>query len=498
MIRKLILTVLLGISLIGCGSSGTSLFGEQTGSIAARLDWQQKSGALARSAASVSKVAAVAPEDVVTIRIIVTAGKASIQKDFPASDGQAVIDGVPVGIDRAVIAQSLNSSGVVIYEGFKTKIIVNSGQTTDIGTVILSTPCASLVSQGDFVSARDTCVSAAEAYGDAILSAADEARFFAGMSMVAALGFNVQSDGNPNNGLNTLGDILDAFGCALSRDPISLVTDSKSLNGLCPSIVPPSAPKGSDLQAFTTNVIQPELEGAVQILNKVSPSFTLTWTEPFGNTQVKSDDGDVFALKAVSEYLLGFVLVDNSYNLEADLATLSTTTNTTESFLAANPNFLRLANTSGLSTAKTWSGNALGDSIPAIVLMRARTGDPSSYFISLNGFSESDIIDTIRYLNLLTASLTAPTKITDKYGVYEGTLDLSIFFAGVDIRILLPEYNGNKQAGPYPDPTFSGIWTDYVVGSEFDPNRDWETQKLVLHYPMAKGPKHKPSKKVIR
>ena len=337
------------------------------------------------------------------------------------------------------------------------------------------------------MAARDACVNAAYAYGDTTSNAADEARFFSGLSRVFALGFNVQSDGNPNNGLNTLGDILDAFGCAISRDPLDLKPE-------CPSVFPPSAPSGSDLQAFTANVIQPELEGAIQNLGKVSTSFTLKWTEPFGHKLVTSDYGDVLTLKAVSEFLLGSVLVENSYNLNANLAN----NYTQEGLLAANPNFLRLGNTSGLHTAQSQVGNALGDTVSAINLIRSRSGDPNSYLISLTMTSFTDINDLIRHLNLLKASLTAPTNITDKHGVQNFTLDLSIFFAGVDARNLLPQFSGNRQSGPFPDPTFSGIWTNYVPGAEFDPNRDWTTQHAASMNHKTKGHNRNTLKSAVR
>ena len=54
-----------------------------------------------------------------------------------------------------------------------------------------------------------TYFEAAEALaGSNISNDADTARFFYALSRVAALGFNTYTDGNPTNGLNTLGDIL--------------------------------------------------------------------------------------------------------------------------------------------------------------------------------------------------------------------------------------------------------------------------------------------------
>jgi hypothetical protein len=470
--------MLLLIFLVGCGSGSTSTSGG-TGSIAAKLEWGTgKSSSIASSLLEFFGIhSASAPPGVVTVRIIVTGPDMSgIQKDFPASDGKGLIEGVPAGNNRTVTAQGLDSGGNVAYHGLKGNIAVVSGQTTDIGTITMlpfGAGCLDLVNQGNMLEAKAACVSAADAYGDTASNDADTVRFFAAFSRIASLYYNMSSDGNPNNGLNTFGDILDAFGCNTSgRDPITFVDQVRfSATPYCPVPLPAGAPTGAQLQTFIANVIRPELEGAIANLGKVSQSFNVTWTEPFGGKQVISDYGDALALRALSASLLGSAIAENSYNLDADIATAANTKQTKQDFLASNPNFLTLRSTSELGTVQSLLGNASDDTLAAINWIQSRTGSQSSYFISLGNMTSSEIDKHKREINEFKASLTGPSNIHGGTGTLEGTLDLTKFFAGMNLRSLLPTYTGSIP-GFFPDPTFNGAWTNYVPGSQYDPNRD--------------------------
>jgi hypothetical protein len=358
----------------------------------------------------------------------------------------------------------------VAYQGLKGNVTVVAGQTTDIGTITMlpvGTACLDLINQGKIIEARDVCVGAADSFGDIVSNDADTARFFAAFSRVASLWYNMPSDGNPNNGLSTLGDILDAFGCSTSgRDPLN------PKNMACPKVLPSNAPTGAQLQTFIANVIRPELEGAVGNLGKISQSFNVVWTEPFGGKQVTSDYGDALTLRAASGYLLGTVITENSYNLDADIVKQVNLKQTTQDFLAGNANFLKLTNTSELSTSQSLLGNASDDAISAIDWMQSRTGNQSNYFISLSNLTSRQIANTKREINEFKVSLTGPSSINNESGNFDGTLNLSKFFVGINLRSFLPTYNGNIP-GFFTDPTFNGIWTNYVPGSENDPNHDF-------------------------
>jgi len=129
--------LLLGItSLLSCGSGSSTNVGGQTGSVTAQLHWVQKAGS---SVPSSGKQTATAPQGVVTVSIAVSGPDMSnVQKDFPASAGTGVIDGVPVGSNRTLTAQGLDASGVVTHQGTKGNITVQTGQTADAGIVVMN------------------------------------------------------------------------------------------------------------------------------------------------------------------------------------------------------------------------------------------------------------------------------------------------------------------------------------------------------------------------
>jgi len=132
-----LLCIFAVIALAGCGGSpSSSSIGDSTGSIAARLDWGQGKSSFVAKLFAVSAVSV--PAAVVTVRIIVTGSDmTNIQKDFPAADGQGLIEGVPVGSDRTVTALGLDAGGAIIYKGSKGTVSVAAGQTTDIGTITM-------------------------------------------------------------------------------------------------------------------------------------------------------------------------------------------------------------------------------------------------------------------------------------------------------------------------------------------------------------------------
>jgi len=134
----LLAVLLLGIiSLMSCGSggSGSSNVNSQTGSVTAQLHWLE---GINSSSITADKQSAAAPQRVATVRIILSGPDMSnIQKDFPASAGTGVIDGVPVGSNRTLTAQGLDASGLVTHQGVKNNITVQPGQTTDAEIVVM-------------------------------------------------------------------------------------------------------------------------------------------------------------------------------------------------------------------------------------------------------------------------------------------------------------------------------------------------------------------------
>jgi hypothetical protein len=141
---KFCLTLMM-LSLIGCGSNGSSS-NVKAGSITAQLQWTEKHSSTRQWSAKSHSVSiqsvrrsAAAPQGVVTVRIVVSGPDMSnVQKDFPASDGTGIIDGVPAGSNRTLTAQGLNASNVVTHQGTISNITVQAGQVTDVGTVVMN------------------------------------------------------------------------------------------------------------------------------------------------------------------------------------------------------------------------------------------------------------------------------------------------------------------------------------------------------------------------
>jgi len=134
-LTKLLCLVVLGV-LAGCSGSNSSSVSSGTGAILAKLQWGQAKSTAASN--NFSAASASLPQTVAIVRITVTGpDMAAIQASFKASDGQGLIDEVPTGTNRTVLAEALDSSGTVTFEGSVSGISVSTGQTTDAGTIIM-------------------------------------------------------------------------------------------------------------------------------------------------------------------------------------------------------------------------------------------------------------------------------------------------------------------------------------------------------------------------
>jgi hypothetical protein len=168
---------------------------------------------------------------------------------------------------------------------------------------------------------KDGWVLRAEAYfedaedlaGSSTSNDADTARFFYALTRVAVLGLDSYSDDIPDNCLNTLVDILDAFSFPAE--------DTRSSNFDAIFFVDPlpdNFPDAIDLLSFLNNIVVPELEGAVSNLDTVSEAFNWQWTEPNNNEIVESDYGDVLFFKATFKGALAFIFSQNAFNPDGD------------------------------------------------------------------------------------------------------------------------------------------------------------------------------------
>ena len=303
--------------------------------------------------------------------------------------------------------------------------------------------------------------------GSSVSNDADTARFFYALTRVAALGFDTYSDDIPNNGLNTLGDILDGFGLPADdtkRSNLAAIT--------FPDPLPGNSPSGNELQSFLNDVVFPELEGAINNLNTVSEAFNTHWTEPIDDEIVESDYGDVFFFLAMFKGALASVFTQSAYNLDADIDDFENNDKTIEQFLPDTPDFLTLsaAPDGDLNSARNNFDDGLDDLDAAIVWMDAETDFQDDDFINLGDATVEEISQARADIVDAKNSLDGPTEVNDNEDPADGfELDMSVFFAGLDFRDpnLLPAFAGNDPIGLFPDPTFEGVF-----GAGIDLNED--------------------------
>ncbi len=291
---------------------------------------------------------------------------------------------------------------------------------------------------------------------------ADTARFFYALTRVASLGFDAYSDGVPNNGLNTLGDIFDGFG-----SPSEDANRSNLAGFSIPDILPANSPTGSELQGFLYGAVLLELEGAISNLDAVSQAFNKQWREPVDDDTVESDYGDVLFFRAVLKGTLALMYVQNAYDLEADIAATENNDKTIQQFLSDEANFLGLAAAPGtdLTDGMNTSSSGHDDLDAAIDWMDQETDLQDDDFISLGDATPTEISEAKLDIADAKASLSGPTTVNNSF-----TLDMSIFFAGLDFRTpnFLPPFADDKPSGFFPDPAFVGIFGGINLNKDDD------------------------------
>jgi hypothetical protein len=319
--------------------------------------------------------------------------------------------------------------------------------------------CQNLFNEGKIIEAKEICESAADSYGDIQSNEADNVRFEAAVTSISSVLLKIPSDGQ-SSGLNTLGDVFNAFGVTASgRVPY------KPKQIVLPRILPSSSPRGGTVQDFAARKIRLALEKSIIYLNKISKQMNAAWKEPFGGKQVVSDYGDVLALRAAARYLLGAILIESSYNLDANIEQAVNQKMKVKNFLDSNPGFLRMEDAQNFIGARSLLSDSAGDVLAAIDWMQTENGNTTTHLISLGKYTADQINEAKKNINDFKSSLASPRTFFDRNNDQIGTLDLTKFFGGVDFGTLLP----TSTPGIFPDPTFDGIWTNYAEG-RYDPN----------------------------
>lgn len=112
------------------GCSGSSTSQKNQGAITAKLVWT--------GSKTSTKSVASAPSGVATVRLAISgSGMATIQQDFPAADGNGILNGVPAGSGMTVTASGLDASGAITHQGSVGNVTIQTGQTTDVGVITM-------------------------------------------------------------------------------------------------------------------------------------------------------------------------------------------------------------------------------------------------------------------------------------------------------------------------------------------------------------------------
>jgi len=288
-------------------------------------------------------------------------------------------------------------------------------------------------------------------------SQVDEARFFAALSTVAAVYFDVPSDGNPGD-LNRAGDLLDLLGTGC---PNVQRNNPQGLWRACYHKQYYSAPSGPQLQTFLYgNVFRPALLSAVSNLGQISDNFqSRQWTIPVGKQTLTltSDKGDALFFKAYFEVLLASIAVEQSYDLTG-IQTGVTQKLTEEQYLSQNPNLLRLKSNGAttLTEAKGYLNSAIDDLKATINFIQNQRKQPvpTTELITLAPAGKTiDANKQLLTLEALKNSLSGATTVG------QVIVNLSEAFgpAGIqDLRSLVPAVTGNVP-GFFPDASFGGV-----------------------------------------
>ena len=371
---------------------------------------------------------------------------------------------------RAVAQNAPSGTGGVVPDG------ADPTSPSLESPLLVGQPLQGLVESGlralsdqSWLLARAYFGAAARAAGDTVSQDADAARFFHALTRVAALGQELASDGLAD-GYDDLGDFLDAAGFS----PV-LRSSLKDLRR--PQVLPPGAPTGEDARRFLATRVRRELEGALQDLARVSPSFQRTWNLPHPGTgglpsQVESDYGDVLFFQAGYRAVLASTLVAASYDLGGSVTDpLNAGTLTWESALAAFPQVLTHKDLALLPVARTALESFPGDMQAAIARILAETDPQGDDLIGIPDAGEANAFS--QKLDTWREALNQPTTLRDPGG-NTATLDLTRFFDadGLALRPFLFPYKGNEIAGSFQGSPFGDVYTGYTAGSLPDPNRD--------------------------
>ena len=235
-------------------------------------------------------------------------------------------------------------------------------------------------------------------------------KFLRAVSGVAALGFDLETDGNVGE-LNDFGDVIEALGG-------TTVTGAwADLDILLPDQLAQTTPSVREFLDFYDKVVVSEMETALSLLNDVTTSFNYTWTEPVSGDEVESDYGDVLFGKAVVKANLGLYYTLKGYNLNleyTEVVSLASEQTTIEAFLSANDSFLKLESQGSINSARDNVLEAANDLLDAIEWMEMETDNQEDDLICLCDVSNQEIIEAKGVINQVKNSIQNGQIITQR------------------------------------------------------------------------------------
>lgn len=293
---------------------------------------------------------------------------------------------------------------------------------------------------------------------------ADIANFFFAVTNAAAIGFDTASDHDPDNVLETVGDILDAFGASeAGREPEWWQGPEDGSTILFPDDIPVGAPTGREMQTWLYEVVGPVLEESINHLDQISADFSVDWKIPYSaqDETYFSDNADVLVYRVLLRFFLASIQIQYAYNLDVNLYDLDNSDPTTEEFLISYPELLNRIGeyTALLAAAKGQLADMSDDAIAAIDLLKDRDyGGSINYLLELDPDDLSESDQMIADINKFKTALGNDVTIEDQ-GIIR-TINLSPFFAGLlDIRDWLPDFVGDDpvEGAELPDGTLGGM-----------------------------------------
>lgn len=438
-------------------------------------------------------------------------------------DSNAVKGIVTTGLVNAVFVGAAQNGGQVVIEADENGLPVAAAPATSVEALLEKGFAAfdRASSAKPMANTTDDLLDAVKYFSAAAVqvpydSAAtqndkDTAYFFGAVAQILSLA-DPYSDA-VDNGRNNLGDILDAFGFSADRENSDLIvypetcievdTGSWIYTDCQADPLPLTTPTTGELQQFLFSKLGTELGGAVAALGKVSSGFAKSWSDPVDQVATEFDYADALFLKSIAQAMLGQLNIQQAYDLDVDIygeeqasdtAKANNQSRTAEDFLAEHPTLGTLKDATKVAAAQGYLSAAADSLLAAMASMESEqdagveqindfinyydevcTYSPESGFSCVYDAEGTQVMiasaksDIAQFKTALSGSTTFDQGTADNAD--DLTLNFGRFFAGVDLRALVPDFQGDVP-GDFPDATLGGI-----IETGFDLNQDLDDDK---------------------